>query len=125
MHGCLTEMPNSSETLYGKLQRKGFLRRDVQRLVNNDRNVFSSLLLHHDLADGMVTGVTRSYDKALRDVRLVLSHDDYERTMGVSVVINKSRTLFIADTNITEFPTPGRSGGYCRDNRRVCPAVRV
>ena len=94
------------ETLYGKLQRKGFLRRDTQRLVNNDRNVFSSLLLHHGLGDGLVTGVTRSYDKALRDVRLVLSHDDYERTMGVSVVINKNTTLFIADTNITEFPTP-------------------
>ena len=94
------------ETLYKKLQRKGFLRRDVQRLVNNDRNVFSALMLHHGLADGMVTGVTRSYDIALRDVRLVLSHDDYERTMGVSVVINKSRTLFIADTNITELPTP-------------------
>jgi len=29
--------------------------------VNNDRNVFSALLLQHDLADGMVTGVTRSY----------------------------------------------------------------
>lgn len=93
------------ETLYKKLQRRGFLRRDVQRLVNNDRNVFSALMLSHGLADGMVTGVTRSYDIALRDVRLVLSHDDRERTMGVSVVINKSKTLFIADTNITELPT--------------------
>ena len=92
------------ETLYARLQRRGFLRRDVQRLVNNDRNVFSALMLHHNLADGMVTGVTRSYDIALRDVRRVLSHDDYERTMGVSVVINKNKTLFIADTNITEFP---------------------
>ncbi|MGJ8563613.1 MAG: NADP-dependent malic enzyme [Alphaproteobacteria bacterium] len=93
------------ETLYKKLQRRGFLRRDVQRLVNNDRNVFSALMLHHGLADGMVTGVTRGYDIALNDVRLVLAHDDHERTMGVSVVINKSRTLFIADTNITELPT--------------------
>lgn len=92
------------ETLYKKLQRRGFLRRDVQRLVNNDRNIFSALMLHHGLADGMVTGVTRSYDIALGDVRRVLSHDDYERTMGVSVVISKSRTLFIADTNITELP---------------------
>jgi len=94
------------EYLYARLQRKGFLRRDAQRLVNNDRNVFSALMLEHDLADGMVTGVTRSYDIALRDVRLVLSHDSHERTMGVSVVINKGKTLFIADTNITELPTP-------------------
>jgi malate dehydrogenase (oxaloacetate-decarboxylating)(NADP+) len=94
-----------TEFLYGKLQRKGFLRRDAQRLVNNDRNVFSALLLHHGLADGMVTGVTRSYDIALRDVKMVLGHVEHERTMGVSVVINKNRTLFIADTNITEIPT--------------------
>jgi malate dehydrogenase (oxaloacetate-decarboxylating)(NADP+) len=94
-----------TEYLYSRLQRKGFLRRDAQRLVNNDRNVFSALMLHHGLADGMVTGVTRSYDIALRDVRLVLNHVENERTMGVSIVVNKSRTLFIADTNITEFPS--------------------
>jgi len=94
-----------TEYLYGRMQRKGFLRRDAQRLVNNDRNVFSALMLHHGLADGMVTGVTRGYDIALRDVRLVLNHRSDERTMGVSVVVNKSNTLFIADTNITELPT--------------------
>ena len=49
-----------TEYLYSRLQRKGFLRRDAQRLVNNDRNVFSALLLQHGLADGMVSGVTRS-----------------------------------------------------------------
>ncbi|WP_026941731.1 NADP-dependent malic enzyme [Hellea balneolensis] len=93
-----------TEYLYGRMQRKGFLRRDAQRLVNNDRNVFSALLVNHGLADGMVTGVTRSYDIALRDVKLVLQHVEGERTMGVSVVVNKGRTLFIADTNITELP---------------------
>jgi len=93
-----------TEYLYSKLQRKGFLRRDAQRLVNNDRNVFSALLLQHGLADGMVSGVTRSYDVVLRDVRLVLAHRPEERTMGVSVVVNRGQTLFIADTNITELP---------------------
>jgi malate dehydrogenase (oxaloacetate-decarboxylating)(NADP+) len=93
-----------TEYLYSRLQRKGFLRRDAQRLVNNDRNVFSSLLLKHGLADGMVSGVTRSYDVVLRDVRLVLAHRSDERTMGVSVVVNRGKTLFIADTNITELP---------------------
>jgi malate dehydrogenase (oxaloacetate-decarboxylating)(NADP+) len=94
-----------TDYLYTRLQRKGFLRRDAQRLVNNDRNVFSALMLHHGLADGMVTGVTRSYDIALRDVLMVLPHKKDERTMGVSVAINKGKTLFIADTNITELPT--------------------
>ena len=95
-----------TETLYKKLQRQGYLRRDAQRLVNRDRNVFSALMLHHGLADGMVTGVTRSFDIALHDVTLVLEHDEdhHQRTVGVSVVINRGKTLFIADTNITELP---------------------
>ena len=93
-----------TEYLYSRLQRKGFLRRDAQRLVNNDRNVFSALLMQHGLADGMVSGVTRSYDVVLKDVRLVLDHRPDERTMGVSVVVNRGKTLFIADTNITELP---------------------
>ena len=93
-----------TEYLYSRLQRRGFLRRDAQRLVNNDRNVFSALLMKHGLADGMVSGVTRSYDVVLRDVRLVLAHLTEERTMGVSVVVNRGKTLFIADTNITELP---------------------
>ena len=93
-----------AEYLYMRLQRRGFLRRDAQRMVNNDRNVFSSLMLTHGLADGMVTGVTRSYDKALRDVRLVMDYTKERRTMGVTIVVNKDQTLFIADTSITEFP---------------------
>ncbi|PHR61942.1 MAG: NADP-dependent malic enzyme [Robiginitomaculum sp.] len=92
------------EDLYGRLQRKGYLRRDVQRMVNNDRNIFSALMLRHGLADGMVTGVTRAYDIALREVRRVLDHTSGERTMGVSICVNQGQPLFISDTNITEFP---------------------
>ena len=94
-----------TESLYSRLQRKGFLRRDAQRLVNNDRNVFSSLMLHFGLADGMVTGVTRNYGIALNDVHMVLRHKCDERTMGVSVIVNREKTVFISDTNISGDPT--------------------
>jgi malate dehydrogenase (oxaloacetate-decarboxylating)(NADP+) len=30
------------EYLYARLQRRGFMERDVKRMVNNDRNVFSA-----------------------------------------------------------------------------------
>ncbi|HHL42442.1 MAG TPA: NADP-dependent malic enzyme [Hellea balneolensis] len=93
-----------TEFLYERLQRQGFLRRDAQRLVNNDRNVFSSLLLEFGLADGMVTGVTRTFDKALHDVQMALDTEDHRRMMGVTIIINKGQTLFISDTSITEFP---------------------
>ena len=55
-------------------------------------------------ADGMVTGTTRAYDAALRDVQLVLDPAEGQRVMGMSIALAKERTLFIADTNVTEFP---------------------
>jgi len=93
-----------ADFLYERLQRKGYLRRDVQRLVNNDRNVFSACMVKLGDADGMVTGTTRSYAAALSDVGLVLDPAPGQRVMGMSIALAKGRTLFIADTNIAEFP---------------------
>lgn len=93
-----------AEFLYQRLQRQGYLRRDVQRLVNNDRNVFSACMVKLGDADGIVTGTTRSYDAALRDVSLVLDTAPGQRVIGLSIALAKNRTLFIADTNVTEFP---------------------
>jgi malate dehydrogenase (oxaloacetate-decarboxylating)(NADP+) len=53
------------------LQRKGFLFRDCQRLINTDRNHFAACMVALGDADGMVTGVTRNYSTALQDVRRV------------------------------------------------------
>ncbi|MAJ09484.1 NADP-dependent malic enzyme [Ponticaulis sp.] len=96
--------PDYFDYLYERLKRKGYLQRDVQRLVNNDRNVFGSCMVALGDADGMVTGVTRSYESALSDVRLVIDKVDHDPVMGMSVVVSKGQTLFIADTNIVELP---------------------
>ncbi len=95
-----------ADFLFKRLQRRGYLRRDVQRLVNNDRNVFAACMVALGDANGMVTGVTRNYAQALGDVKLVLDTAENERVMGMSLVLSRGRTLFIADTNVTEFPSP-------------------
>ncbi|WP_273144286.1 NADP-dependent malic enzyme [Oceanicaulis alexandrii] len=95
-----------ADFLFHRLQRQGYLRRDVQRLVNNDRNVFAACMLALGDAHGMVTGVTRNYAQALGDVKLVLDTAENERVMGMSLVLSRGRTLFISDTNVTEFPSP-------------------
>ena len=56
-------MPNY---LYERLQRRGFLQRDVQRLINQDRNHFAACMVALGDADAMVTGVTRNFSVALR-----------------------------------------------------------
>ncbi|WP_019961588.1 NADP-dependent malic enzyme [Woodsholea maritima] len=96
--------PDYVDFLYKRLQRKGFLRRDVQRLVNQDRNVFSACMVKFGDADGMVTGVTRHVTTVLKDIRHVLDEAQHTRLMGVSVAMARARTLVIGDTNVTEFP---------------------
>jgi malate dehydrogenase (oxaloacetate-decarboxylating)(NADP+) len=93
-----------SDYLYERLQRKGYLRRDVQRRVNNDRNVFSACMLKMGHADGMVTGVTRHSNVVMNDVELVLDPVEGSRTVGVTAAVTRGRTLIIGDVSVTEFP---------------------
>ncbi|MDP8917250.1 MAG: NADP-dependent malic enzyme [Pseudomonadota bacterium] len=93
-----------ADHLYGKLQRRGFLHRDVQRLINQDRNSFAASMLALGYADALVTGVTRSFDQALAEVLRVLPEAPDRRVMGMSIVLAKGQPLFVADTTVTEFP---------------------
>src|SRR3546814_10071282 len=51
------------EFLYQRLQRRGYLRRDCERMVNRDRNIFGALLLQLNEAEAMITGLTRTYSQ--------------------------------------------------------------
>ncbi|HUJ47445.1 MAG TPA: NADP-dependent malic enzyme [Rhizomicrobium sp.] len=93
------------EALYKRLQRRGQLYRDCVRLVTNDRNVYAASMLAAGDADAMVTGVTRSYQVALGDVRLVLDPPAGERPIGVMVIFSKGRVIFVGDTSVHEMPT--------------------
>jgi malate dehydrogenase (oxaloacetate-decarboxylating)(NADP+) len=90
--------------LYGRLQRHGYLKRDVQRLINQERNSFAASMLALGYADGMVTGVTRNFDQVLDEVRRVIDPAPGGRVLGMSILLAKGQTLFIADTNVTEMP---------------------
>jgi malate dehydrogenase (oxaloacetate-decarboxylating)(NADP+) len=91
--------------LYERLQRQGYLIRDVQRLINQDRNHFAACMVALDDADAMVTGVTRNFSVALEDVRRVIDPKPGHRVIGVSMVLSRGRTVLVADTAITEMPT--------------------
>src|SRR5206468_10144256 len=96
--------PEFSDFLYGRLQRQGYLKRDVQRLINQDRNSFAASMVAMGYADGMVTGVTRSFDQVLEEVLRCIDPAPGGRVIGMSILLAKGRTLFIADTNVTEMP---------------------
>ena len=91
--------------LYSKLQRSGFLKRDCIRLINQDRNSFAACIVATGDADAMVTGTTRNYYASLKDIKRVISIEKNKILFGLSIMITRSRTLFIADSTVIHTPT--------------------
>jgi len=93
------------EMLYERLQRRGFMERDVHRMVNQDRNLFASALLKLGIGDAMITGMTRPFAQSIQEVRHVLDAKDGGVPFGVHLMIGKNYTVFLADTTINERPS--------------------
>lgn len=93
-----------ADYLYSKMQRKGWLLRDCHRYINNDRNHFAACMVALGDADAMITGVTRNYETGLEDVRRVIDVKPNDQLIGISIAICRGRTVFIADTAISEHP---------------------
>ncbi|MCS6892084.1 MAG: NADP-dependent malic enzyme [Rhodovarius sp.] len=94
-----------AEWLYAKRQRDGFLFRDCQRLVNQDRNVFAACMVAHGDADALVTGETRSTSVALENVRMALDPERGKVLFGLTMLVaRRSGTVLVADTAIHERP---------------------
>jgi malate dehydrogenase (oxaloacetate-decarboxylating)(NADP+) len=98
-------VPAMVEMLYARLQRRGFLERDVKRMVNQDRNVFASALVKLGLADGMITGMTRTFSQTMKEVRQVLDPKPDHLPFGVHMMVAKNYTVFLADTTVNERPS--------------------
>jgi malate dehydrogenase (oxaloacetate-decarboxylating)(NADP+) len=94
-----------ADYVYRRQHRNGMLFRDCQRLVNQGRNVFAACMVAHGHADAMVTGLTRNYRDALGDVLRVIDQAPGERVFGVTVMVARGRTVFIADTTVNELPS--------------------
>ena len=95
-----------TDYLFKRLQRKGHLYRDCQRMVNQNRNVFAACMVARGDADAMVTGLTRSFIVAFEDILRALDPKEGHRVFGLSVIVTRGRTVFLADTTVHELPDP-------------------
>ena len=94
-----------ADFLYSRLHRSGFLKRDCVRLINQDRNSFAACIVANGDADAMVTGTTRNYYANLKDIQRVISIEKEKILFGLSIMITRTRTLFIADSTVIHTPT--------------------
>jgi malate dehydrogenase (oxaloacetate-decarboxylating)(NADP+) len=93
------------EYIYEKHQRHGLLRREIERMVNQDRNYFAAAMLALGEADAMITGTTRPFSQSLRQVRTVIEDEPEATPFGINVIVSRNHTVLIADTAVTERPT--------------------
>lgn len=98
-------VPQMVDLLYERLQRRGYLRRDCERMVNRDRNIFGSLMLKMGLGDAMITGTTRTYAQTMREVRRVIDYAEGKTPFGTHILVGQQHTIFMADTTVNERPT--------------------
>ena len=98
-------VPEMVAFLYERLQRRGFLERDVRRMVNQDRNVFASLLVALGHGDAMISGMTRTFAQTIKEVRQVLDPKPGHLPFGIHMMIAKNYTVFLADTTVNERPS--------------------
>lgn len=95
-----------TDFLYKRLQRKGALYRDCQRMVNQNRNVFAACMVACGDADAVVTGTTRSYAASLEDITHAIDAKPGCRAFGLTVLLTRGKTVFVADTTVHELPSP-------------------
>jgi malate dehydrogenase (oxaloacetate-decarboxylating)(NADP+) len=98
-------VPEMVDRLYERLQRRGHLRRDCERMVNRDRNIFGALLVSMGHADAMITGVTRPFAQTLREVKRVMDPAADRTPFGIHIMVSKDKTVFLADTTVNERPS--------------------
>tara|TARA_B100000700_G_scaffold1697_1_gene2095 strand:+ start:7465 stop:9753 length:2289 start_codon:yes stop_codon:yes gene_type:complete len=92
--------------LFKKLQRKeGLLERDCDRMIRNDRVIWTSCMVSCGDADGAVTGNTRKYAASLEKINKVVDARPGEIMFGLNMIVNRGKTVFVGDTSVHEYPT--------------------
>ena len=112
-----------SDHIYKRLQRKGFLKRDCDRLIRTNRIVFGSCMVDLGDADAMVTGVTRTFSDTLENIKYVVDERPGEIIFGLTIAVTKKGTVFIADTNVHEYPTAENLADIAISSARVAKTL--
>jgi len=103
--GIANHRERYTEFLYNRLQRKGMLFRDCQRMVNQNRNVFAACMIACGEADAMVTGLTRNFSRVYEDLTRALDPKPGKLPIGLAILVTHRGSFLVADTLVHELPS--------------------
>ena len=101
------------------MQRKGILEKDCDKMVKSDRVTWGSCMVSCGDADGMVAGNTRNFSETLSKLQDTIGVRDNEILFGLCIYHNKGKTILVADTNVTEYPTSEQLAHIAKSTSRV------
>lgn len=90
---------------YDKRKRKGVTLYESTKLMR-ERNMFGSMLVEHNEADALISGLTKDYPKTILPALQVIGMEkNVNRVAGMYIIVNKKGTFFFADTTVNVDPT--------------------
>ncbi len=90
---------------YEKRKRKGVTQYEALKLMR-DRNYFGSMLVEHNEADALISGLTKDYPKTILPALQVIGMEPrVKRVAGMYIINSKRGTYFFADTTVNVNPT--------------------
>lgn len=94
-----------AKSYFDKRQRKGVTLYEAKKLMR-ERNTFGSMLVEHDEADALISGLTKDYPKTILPALQIIGMDKHvKRVAGMYIISNKKGTYFFADTTVNVNPT--------------------
>ena len=81
------------------------LERECDHMVRNDRVTWGACMVGCGDADAMVTGGTRHHAATVEKLTKVVEARPGEIIFGLTLMVSRGRTVFIADTNVHDNPT--------------------
>ncbi len=110
----ITILHNESSELFEPYARRlhELRRRDGLTLVDARkqmrlRNYFGCMMVEMGDADGLISGLTRSYPETIRPaLQIIATRPGVSRVSGAYVLIIQGRVFFLADTTVNIDPTP-------------------
>ena len=90
-----------------EMRRRDGLTLEHARKLMRLRNYFGSMMVELGDADGLISGLTRSYPETIRPaLQIIDTRPGVTRVSGAYILVFQERLLFLADTTVNIDPSP-------------------
>lgn len=93
-----------ADIFYRLRQRKGMSQQEAAKLMDR-RTYFGLMMLEQGEADGLVSGLSKSYPETIRPaLQIIQLKEQYRYAAGLYIILMRDRIFFFADTTVNIEP---------------------